>query len=237
MRLPDGRPPRLDWFGHNPFPFRFPNLREEPVGGGFRDISDLDTFSAQLWRTYGKHRAPKLWLSEYTVQSDKGSSTFELFVSQAEQARWLTASYGIADRLAPGVAGLGWFQLADQPEKEGGANWGLLNTDGARKPAWEAYRLAPSRRFRPAVRSRRRISRVAVRRRGVKVLVTAKAAGRVRVSLRRVGGGTVFLKTRRAATGVPVTIGTRRTTLRRGTYRFIVRAPRGEQVVRTLKVR
>ena len=26
-------PPRLDWFGHNPFPFRFPNLRELAIGG------------------------------------------------------------------------------------------------------------------------------------------------------------------------------------------------------------
>ena len=34
LRLRDGRAPRLDWFGLNPYPFRFPDLAEEPVPGG-----------------------------------------------------------------------------------------------------------------------------------------------------------------------------------------------------------
>ena len=92
MRLPSGRPPRLDWFGHNPFPFRFPRLRELAIGGGFRDISDLDTFQRQLRRTYGKRA--RFWLSEYLVLSDRPSDAFRLAVSRAAQARWLAAATG-----------------------------------------------------------------------------------------------------------------------------------------------
>ena len=33
--------------GHNPFPFRFPKLAEQPLAGGYRDISDVDTISAR----------------------------------------------------------------------------------------------------------------------------------------------------------------------------------------------
>ncbi len=52
MRLPNGRPPRLDWFGHNPFSTRFPKLSDPVRPGGYRDISDLDVFSREIARTY-----------------------------------------------------------------------------------------------------------------------------------------------------------------------------------------
>ena len=41
MRLPDGRPPRLDLYGHNPFSIRAPNLANPPSSGGQIDFSDL----------------------------------------------------------------------------------------------------------------------------------------------------------------------------------------------------
>jgi len=108
MRLPSGDPPRLDWFGHNPFPYRSPKLAEAPLPGGFRDISDTNTLSSEVRRTY--RRQMPLWLSEYTIQSDHGSIVFATFVSRAVQARYLTA--GLRDRrrarplrCGPGVAG------------------------------------------------------------------------------------------------------------------------------------
>ncbi|MGH3995445.1 MAG: hypothetical protein ACRDSN_23645, partial [Pseudonocardiaceae bacterium] len=48
MRLPSGRRPRMDLYGHNPFTFRFPNLREGPLGNGYADFSDLDTLARWL---------------------------------------------------------------------------------------------------------------------------------------------------------------------------------------------
>lgn len=139
MRLPSGEPPPLDLYGHNPYPFRFPDLDKDPFAGGWRDLSDLDTLSAELRETYAPlGREPPLWLSEFTVQSDHDSRYFAFSVSREEQARWLRVSYGLAGSL-PNVAGLGWFTLLDEPEATGSANWGLMTSTGERKPAFDEY--------------------------------------------------------------------------------------------------
>jgi hypothetical protein len=139
LRLPDGRVPRTDWFGLNPYPFRFPDLAEEPVPGGYRDLSDLDTFGIEVDETYaGLGIKPPLWLSEFTVQSDQDSRYFEFHVSQAEQAQWLKAGYRVAAE-AGDVKGLGWFTLLDQPPGKWSAEWGLMSAEGEPKPAFGAY--------------------------------------------------------------------------------------------------
>ena len=233
MRLPDGRPPRLDWFGHNPFPFRFPNLRELAVDGGFRDISDLDSFQRQLRRTYG--RRARFWLSEFLVLSDRGSDQFRMSVSQAEQARWLRAAYRIADDL-DSVAGLGWLSLLDEPERPGSSNWGLLTAGGGRKPAYAAYRRAPSERFRPLIRAPRRVRRAALGSRGVVVRVRASIGGRATVELSR--GGRRVARLRKGVSTAKVAVFRLRTRLpSRGRYRLTVRAPRAATVRLSLRVR
>ena len=141
MKLPSGQPPRLDWYGHNPYPFRFPDVRKQPIPGGWRDLSDLDTLTEEVDRAYrSRGEPPRLWLSEFTVQSDHTSRVFEAFVSQASQARWLTAGYEAAAEV-PQVEGLGWFTLLDQAGGRLAAHWGLLTSDGhTKKPAFRAYR-------------------------------------------------------------------------------------------------
>jgi hypothetical protein len=141
MRLPNGRPPRLDWFGHNPFTTRFPSLRRRPYQPGLRDFSDIDTFVGEVRRTYRRiGRRPRLWLSEFCISSDRDNRLFNFHVSRRRQARWLTAAYRIANR-TPYVAGLGWFKLLDEPF-ENGLTTGLLTARGNRKPAYHAYRRA-----------------------------------------------------------------------------------------------
>jgi hypothetical protein len=149
MRLPDGRPPRLDWFGHNPFPYRFPDLGKPPQNG-FRDMSDVDTLGDEVDEAYGRTaRDPvPLWLSEYTMQSDRGSAVFATFVSEHDQARYVVEGYKIADELGAQVAGLGWFALLDEPVAPGSANWGVLTHGLRRKPAFDALKNAPSVRRR-----------------------------------------------------------------------------------------
>jgi len=140
MRLPSGRPPRLDWLGHNPFPFRFPKLAQQPLAGGYRDISDIDTISRDALRVYGR-RIP-LWLSEYTIGSAPMDS-FPFSTTPAGQARWLSAAYELAQD-AKYVETLGWFSLLDGPAtQEGGSTLGLMTFEGARKPAFSAYRDVP----------------------------------------------------------------------------------------------
>jgi hypothetical protein len=165
-RLKNGRMPRTDLWGHNPFEDRFPNLKGKPIAPGFRGLSDVDSFWRDIKAAYGtvkkkgkkkgrkaeasrkrhrkKRKIPKLWLSEYTVISDHPSANFPsgFFVSRTEQARWLSAAYALVNRLKY-VAGLGWFTLMDQPEAPGSANWGLMQADGVRKPSFGAYAAVP----------------------------------------------------------------------------------------------
>jgi len=233
MRLPNGRRPRLDWFGHNPFPFRFPDIREEAISEGYRDISDLDLFTREVRQAYPRTR---LWLSEFTVQSDKPSRDFELVVSRAEQARWLTASYRIADEL-PSVAGLGWLGLLDEREGPGSANFGLLTAGGAHKPSFFAFRNAPSRRLKPSVRAPRSVKRKTLGRRGIRVRVRPQVGGRVKLVLRTRGGRSLRRSIRRLGAGRTVTLRLRRIRLRPGRYSVVVVAPRGERVERSLRVK
>ncbi len=141
MKLPSGRPPRLDWYGHNPFSRRFPDLRNDLYFPGVRDFSDLDTFSREIRRAYRpRHIRPRLWLSEWTISSDRGNSAFNFYVSRDEQARWLTASYRIAHRRRD-IAGLGWYKLLDEA-RPNGLTTGLMTSSGERKPAYYAYKRA-----------------------------------------------------------------------------------------------
>jgi hypothetical protein len=163
------RPPRLDWWGHNPFEGRFPNIRQ-PALNNLLGLSDADTIHKLLKRAYlgkkkkrGKHgkasssaqiakkhkhkkkrrSTPRIWFSEYTVLSTHPAHFFlGFYVSDQEQAQWLTGAYQLVNRL-PYVAGLGWYRLDDEPEGNGSADWGLQTYTGQRKASFAAYQAAP----------------------------------------------------------------------------------------------
>ncbi len=144
MKLKNGRPPRMDLWGHNPFDARFPRLHDGPLGR-FRGFNDVDTLFAEIKAAYlaGHRKVPRLWLSEWTIVSDRPLDLFSgFFVSRREQAVRLKAAYQIASR-TPYVAGLGWFTLMDQSIEDGGAAWGLLGADGSKKPSFNAYKSLP----------------------------------------------------------------------------------------------
>jgi hypothetical protein len=235
MRLPNGRPPRLDWYGHNPFPFRFPDLRELNIAGGWRDMSDMDLFSDEVKRVYGS--GVRLWLSEFLVLSDRPSREFESSVSRQGQAQWLTAGFDAADSL-PSVAGMGWLSLLDEPDQPGSSNYGLLTPAGARKPAYEAFRVAPAVRFRPGVRVAKKVGRRRIVRPGLRVLVRPKAGGTVLAELQtRRGRRLIRVKRNGTAGRIRALRLRRRHTLKRGRYTLVVRAPRGESVRRNVRLR
>jgi hypothetical protein len=140
MKLPNGRPPRMDLWGHNPFDARFPRLADRPLGM-YRGFNDIDTLHAEIAAVYraGKRKVPPLWLSEWTIVSDRPLELFSgFFVSRKEQAIRLKAAYEISRRTSY-VTGLGWFTLLDEAESEGGAAWGLMDEHGVPKPAFQAY--------------------------------------------------------------------------------------------------
>ena len=140
MKLPDGRPPRMDWWGHNAFVVRKPDLAQRPYYPGLRDFSDLDTFRGEIRRAYRGRPTPKFWISEFAVSSDRANRAFSFYVSRRAQAAWLRAAYRIAHR-TPWIAGVGWYKLTDDPG-ERGITTGLLDTRGKAKPAYYAYKRA-----------------------------------------------------------------------------------------------
>jgi hypothetical protein len=142
MRLPNGQPPRLDWYGHNPFSTRFPKLRAKPYVKGIRDLSDVDTLHREVARAYRGRPAPKLWLSEFTISSDRANRAYNFSVSRKEQARWVRAAFRLVNKVDY-VAGLGWFDLYDEdPSVAKSLTNGLMTYSGQRKPAFFAYRDA-----------------------------------------------------------------------------------------------
>jgi hypothetical protein len=161
------RPPRLDWWGHNPFEGRYPDIRQ-PALNNLLGLSDADTMHKLLKRAYlgkkkkkgkkassavyiskkGKKKrrrsTPPIWYSEWTVLSGHPAHFFlGFFVSDQDQAAWLTGAYQLANSL-PYVKGLGWYRLDDEPDVPGSsANWGLVRYTGEHKPSFAAYQAAP----------------------------------------------------------------------------------------------
>jgi len=103
MERSNGRPPRMDFYGHNPFSTRYPDLIDKPAAPATRDFGDIDSLHRNVRSKYKgsyyqyRRDTPRLWLSEYTVQSDRNSRAFSFHVSREQQARWLQRAYEIAD--------------------------------------------------------------------------------------------------------------------------------------------
>jgi hypothetical protein len=162
------RPPRLDWWGHNPFEGRFPDIRQ-PALNNLLGLSDADTIHKLLKKAYvgkkkkkrgkkatasahvskkkGKKKArrhtPPIWFSEYSVLSGHPAHFWlGFYVSDQEQAQWVSSAYQLVNSV-PYVAGLGWYRLDDEPEATGSANWGLQTYTGQRKASFSAYQAAP----------------------------------------------------------------------------------------------
>jgi hypothetical protein len=141
LRLPDGRPPRMDLYGHNPFTARAPDLRRKPVGPGLADFSDLDTLNSWVRRHLkrGGHR-PRIYISEFFTPTDHRNREFNFWVSKKTQAKWLKAALRIARRQSY-IHTLGVFLYDEVPSSSGDeVNGGLMTHDGKRKPAYRAFR-------------------------------------------------------------------------------------------------
>jgi hypothetical protein len=143
MRLPNGRRPRMDLYGHNPFTRRPPALRRRPLGFGYADFSDLDTLAGWLDRYFGRPggRPISIFVSEFTVPTDHPNYAFNFHKSRGVQARWLRRALRISRRYRR-IHTFGWYQLYDQPPNAEGSevNWGLLDWQGRPKPSFSAFR-------------------------------------------------------------------------------------------------
>lgn len=143
MRLPNGRPPRLDLYGHNPFSGRRPNLHRKPLGHGWADFSDLDQLARWVDRYLGRpgRRHPRLFLSEFFLPTDHPNHEFPFFVTHRTQASWLRSALRITRRYRR-IYTLGWLSLYDDAPRPKGdeVNRGLIDLRGRRKASFYAFR-------------------------------------------------------------------------------------------------
>jgi hypothetical protein len=137
MRLPDGQPPRLDMYGHNPFTLRAPNLANPPSPGEQLDFSDLGRLTELVDRYLGRpeNSHPMLFLSEWTIPTALDRE-FNFHVDPRVQALWITDALRIV-RHDPRIYALGWIHLYDALPQAAG---GLIEASGKRKPGFFAWK-------------------------------------------------------------------------------------------------
>jgi hypothetical protein len=143
LKLPNGKPPRMDLYGHNPFSARRPDLSRPDLGSGYADFSDLDTLAGWVDRYLGRprHTKPKLFLSEFTLPTDHANWEFNFHVTRGIQASWIGDALKIARRWSR-IYTFGYLGLYDDAMRADGrqVERGLLERDGTPKPAYAAYR-------------------------------------------------------------------------------------------------
>jgi hypothetical protein len=140
MRLPNGKPPRMDLYGHNPFSARGPSLRKPPSPQGAVDFSDLKRFQKTVDRYLARplhKRKLRFYLSEFAIPTAPDSE-FSFYTTPDLQASWITDGFKVAAKL--NAYGLGWIHLYDDPP--GGSTAGLLSADGVPKPGFAAFQKA-----------------------------------------------------------------------------------------------
>ncbi len=136
LRLPNGRAPRMDLYGHNPFSSRDPNLTSPPSPAGAVDFSDLGRLASWIDRYLGRGRPQiRLFLSEWTIPTAVDDE-FNFYVDPLLQAQWITDGLRIA-RGWPRVYAVGWINLYDDLPVTAG---GLLDGQGNRKPGYFAWK-------------------------------------------------------------------------------------------------
>jgi hypothetical protein len=145
MRLPNGKVPRMDMYGHNPTSARRPDLSRPPLGRGYADFSDLDQLGGWLDRYLKapnmKGRPLPLFLSEFLLPTDHFNYETNYYVTRKAQASWTTDALRIARRWKR-IYTFGWFTLYDDVPNAAGneLTYGLLEADGKKKPAYAAFK-------------------------------------------------------------------------------------------------
>ena len=144
LRLSNGRPPRMDLYGHNPFTMREPDLRKPSLADGNADFSDLDWFNRLVDRNLARPRGRRhlrLFLGEFTVPTAERDLEFYYWVTPATQAKWIKSGFKVARQV--GAYAFGWIPLRDEPPRPDGApvrHTGLIFHDGRKKPGYFAFK-------------------------------------------------------------------------------------------------
>ena len=132
LRLPDGKPPRMDMYAHNPFSTEAPSFSDPSSPFGEVQFSDLPRLAGWIDR-YLRPGLP-LFLSEWTIPTAPDDE-FDFYVNAPVAAQWITDALTLA-RHWKRIYALGWIHVYDnQPASAGG----LLYANGTPKPGYFAF--------------------------------------------------------------------------------------------------
>jgi hypothetical protein len=132
MRLPNGRPPRMDMYAHNAFTNVDPTFNAAPSGEGAVEFPDLPRLAG--WVDRYLHRGLRLFISEFTVPTCPDQE-FNFYVDPKFAAKWVTDALRLS-RHWNRIYALGWIHVYDEPPISCG---GLLTTSGKHKSTFSAF--------------------------------------------------------------------------------------------------
>jgi hypothetical protein len=132
LRLPDGHPPRMDMYAHNPFSFQQPSFSVGPSPFSEVQFSDLPELAG--WIDRYLHPGLPIFLSEFTIPTAQDQQ-FNFYVDPPVAAQWIAAALRLS-RHYRRIYALGYINVYDDPPLTYG---GLLTASGVRKPGFEAF--------------------------------------------------------------------------------------------------
>ena len=145
MVLPNGRRPRLDLFGINPYTERKLDLAlpKRPLR---LDFDDLDWLARRLDRLWPR-RHLRIFVDEFGWNTEHEALGWLYFVPRRNQALDLPKAYALAARFGR-VDTMCQFLLYDAPPDRNTTQWlnwtsGLRTWDGVRKQAWKTFARIP----------------------------------------------------------------------------------------------
>jgi hypothetical protein len=132
LRLPNGRPPRMDLYAHNPFSWREPVFSNVPSPQGEVQFPDLQRLGR--WIDRYLHKGLPIFISEWTIPTAVDRE-FTFYVDPPVQAKWISEGLRTA-RSWRRIYALGWIHVYDDPPTSYG---GLISADGARKAGFNSF--------------------------------------------------------------------------------------------------
>ena len=142
LRLPNGRPPRMDLWGHNPFGYCPPTFSPPPGNlqcqSGYETQNGLVQFmdlpNLARWIDRYIRRGLPIFLSEYTLPT-KQDHEFDYWVSVPTATRYIRDALRLSRRWHR-IYGFGWIHLYDSPPYSYG---GLIESNGRKKTLFWAF--------------------------------------------------------------------------------------------------
>ena len=140
LKLPNGQPPRMDMYAHNPFTYEQPSF--SAATSPFDEVQFNDLHELAGWVDRYLHPGLPLFLSEFTIPTAQDQE-FNFWVEPNVAAQWVTDIM----RLSRGyhrIYALGWVNVYDDPPSTPGglplSAGGLLTADGTPKPDYYSFK-------------------------------------------------------------------------------------------------